>query len=79
MIEKMKNVFDISNPPVLDAFLKLGPWVLPDRDSLSFESYGEEKFKALMISMELLTEIYAKEEWCKLTHFITIFIYITGI
>ena len=37
-IEEMKGEFNISNLPVLNAFLKLDPWGFPDRDSLLFES-----------------------------------------
>ena len=43
----MKGTFDISNLPVLDAFLKLDPPGLPDRDSLLFESYSKEELKVL--------------------------------
>ena len=43
----MKDAFDISNLPVLNVFLKLDPWVLPDGESLLFESYGEEELKVL--------------------------------
>ena len=43
LIEEMKNAFDILNLPVLNAFLKLDPQVLPDRDSSLFESYSEEE------------------------------------
>ena len=47
LTEEMKGAFDISNLLVLNAFLKLDPRSLPDRDSLSFESYGEEELKVL--------------------------------
>ena len=47
LIKEMKGTFDISNLPVLDAFLKLDPPGLPDRDSLSFESYSKEELKVL--------------------------------
>ena len=43
----MKGAFNILNLPVLNAFLKLDPRCLPDRDSLSFESYSEEELKVL--------------------------------
>ena len=43
----MKGAFNILNLPVLNAFLKLDPRGLPDRDSLSFESYSEEELKVL--------------------------------
>ena len=39
----MKNAFDISNLPVLSAFLKLDPQKIPNKDSLLFENYGVEK------------------------------------
>ena len=45
LIEEMKGAFNISNPPVLNVFLKLDPQNLPDRDSLSFESYGVGELK----------------------------------
>ena len=47
LIEEMKGAFNISNPPVLNVFLKLDPRNLPDRDSLSFESYGVGELKML--------------------------------
>ena len=47
LIEEMKGAFNISNLPVLNAFLKLDPWGLPDSDSLSFESYHKEELKVL--------------------------------
>ena len=47
LIKEMKGTFDISNLPVLDAFLKLDPPGLPDRDSLLFESYSKEELKVL--------------------------------
>ena len=34
LIEEMKGEVDISNLPVLNAFLKIDPWGLPDRDSI---------------------------------------------
>ena len=43
----MKGAFDISNLPVLNAFLKLDLQGLPDRDSIPFERYGEEESKVL--------------------------------
>ena len=43
----MKGAFNISNLPLLNEFLKLDLWGLPERDSLSFESYSEEKLKVL--------------------------------
>ena len=51
LIAEMKGAFDISNLPVLKAFQKLESRGLPDRDSLSFESYREEELKYYMISM----------------------------
>ena len=41
-IKEMKNAFNISNLPVLNAFLKLDPQKIPDKDSLLFENYGVE-------------------------------------
>lgn len=65
LIEEMKDALDISNLPVLNAFLKLDTQGLPDRDSLSFESYSKEE-------LEVLHDFYySKKEWCKLTHFMT--------
>ena len=46
-MEKIKGAFNISNLPVLNAFLKLDPPGLPDRDSLLFESHGDEELKML--------------------------------
>ena len=43
----MKNAFDISNLPVLNAFLKLDPQKIPDKDSLLFENYGVEEVTLL--------------------------------
>ena len=43
----MKNVFDNSNLPVLNAFLKLDIWSPPDRDSLLLESYYKEELTVL--------------------------------
>ena len=43
----MKGAFNISNPPVLNVFLKLDPRNLPDRDSILFESYGVGELKVL--------------------------------
>ena len=42
LIQEIKGAFNISNLPVLNAFLDLDPRDLPYRDSLLFESYGEE-------------------------------------
>ena len=47
LIEEIKGAFDISNLPDLNAFLKLDPMGLQDRDSLSFESYGKKELKVL--------------------------------
>ena len=47
LIEEIKGAFNISNLPVLNVFLKLDAWGLPDRDSLLFESYGKEELKVL--------------------------------
>ena len=38
LIEEMKGGSDISNLPVINAFLKIDPWGLPDMDSISFDS-----------------------------------------
>ena len=46
-MEEIKGAFNISNLPVLNAFLKLDPPGLPDRDSLLFESHGDEELKML--------------------------------
>ena len=43
----MKNAFHISNLPVLNAFLKLNPQKIPDKDSLLFENYGMEEVTLL--------------------------------
>ena len=43
----MKVAFNISNLPVLNAFLKLDTRGPPDRGSSSFESSGEVELKAL--------------------------------
>ena len=51
LVEEMKGAFDISNLPVLKAFLKLESRGLQDRYSLPFESYREEELKYYMISM----------------------------
>ena len=53
LIKEMKNAFDISNLPVLNAFLKLDPQKIPDNDSLLFENYGVEE-------MTLLHNFYGK-------------------
>ena len=47
LIEQMKGAFNNSNLPVPNAFLKLDPRGLPDRDLLSFESYDKEELKLL--------------------------------
>ena len=47
LIKEMKNAFDISNLPILNAFLKLDPQKIPDKDSLLFENYGVEKVTLL--------------------------------
>ena len=47
LIKEMKNGFDISNLPVLNAFLKLDPQKIPDKDSLPFENYGMEEVTLL--------------------------------
>ena len=46
-MEEIKGAFNISNLPVLNAFLKLDPPGLPDRDSLLFESHGDKELKML--------------------------------
>ena len=51
----MKNAFDISNLPVLDAFLKLDPQKILDTDSLLFENYGLEE-------VTLLHNFYVKDK-----------------
>ena len=38
LIEEMKGGFDTSNLPVLNAFLKIDPWGLPNMVSISFEN-----------------------------------------
>ena len=43
----MKNAFNISNLPVLNAFLKLDPQKIPDKDSLLFENSGVEEVTLL--------------------------------
>ena len=47
LIKEMKNRFDISNLPVLNAFLKLDPQKIPDKDSFLFENYGVEEVTLL--------------------------------
>ena len=47
LIKEMKNAFHISNLPVLNAFLKLNPQKIPDKDSLLFENYGMEEVTLL--------------------------------
>ena len=47
LIKKMKNTFDISNLPILNAFPKLDPQKIPDKDSLLFENYGVEEVTLL--------------------------------
>ena len=47
LIKEMKNAFDISNLPVLNAFLKLNPQKIPDKDSLLFGNYGMEEVTLL--------------------------------
>ena len=47
LIKEMKNESNISNLPVLNAFLKLDPQKIPDKDSLLFENYGVEKVTLL--------------------------------
>ena len=47
MIKELKGAFNILNLPLLNAFLKLDPCGLPDRDLLSFESYGMKELKVL--------------------------------
>ena len=47
LIEQMKDAFNNLNLPVPNAFLKLDPRGLPDRDLLSFESYDKEELKLL--------------------------------
>ena len=53
LIKKMKNTFDISNLPILNAFPKLDPQKIPDKDSLLFENYGVEE-------VTLLHNVYGK-------------------
>ena len=43
LIKEMKSAFDISNLTVLNAFLKLDPQKIPNKDSLLFENYGVEE------------------------------------
>ena len=43
LIKEIKNAFDISHLPVLNAFLKLDPQKIPNKDSLLFENYGMEE------------------------------------
>ena len=43
----MKNAFDISNLPVLNAFLILDSQKIPDKDSLLFEYYAVKKVTLL--------------------------------
>ena len=40
LIKEMKNEFNISNLHVLNAFLKLDPQKIPNKDSLLFGNYG---------------------------------------
>ena len=47
LIEGIKGGFDILNLPDLNAFMKLDPMGLQDRNSLSFESYGKKELKVL--------------------------------
>ena len=47
LIKEMENAFDISNLTVLNAFLKLDPQKIPDKDSLLFENYGVEEVTLL--------------------------------
>ena len=79
--EKKLTAFDISNLPVLNAFLRLDPQALPDRDSPLFESYCEEELKVFHVSMELVRKIYSSEERRRLAHFMThiILIYVDEI
>ena len=79
--EKKLTAFDISNLPVLNAFLRLDPQALPDRDSPLFESYCEEELKVFHVSMELVHKIYSSEERRRLAHFMThiILIYVDEI
>ena len=64
----MNGAFNISNLPVLNAFLKIDPQGIPDRDSLSFESCGKEELKVLHDFYGTGQQEFSKEEWCKLTH-----------
>ena len=52
-IKEMKNAFNISNLPILNAFLKLDPQKIPDKGSLLFENYGVEE-------VTLLHNVYGK-------------------
>ena len=66
LIEEMKGAFNISNLPVLNAFQKLDPSGLPDRDSLLFESYGQEELKRLYTRFLWnwqANKIHSKDEW----------------
>ena len=47
LIKEMKNAFDISNLPVLNAFLKLDPQKIPNKDSMLFENYVVEEVTLL--------------------------------
>ena len=43
LIKEMKNAFYNLNLPDLNAFQKLDPQKIPDKDSLLFENYGMEE------------------------------------
>ena len=68
----MKGTFDISNLTFLNAFLKPNLQGLPDWDSISFESYGEEESEGLHdFYGSGKQDITSKEKWWKLTRFMT--------
>ena len=52
LIKEMKNAFDISNLPVLNAFLKIDAQKIPNKDSLLFENYGVKEVTLCIAFME---------------------------
>lgn len=67
LIEEVKNTVDISIPPTLNAFLRLDPQSLPDRNSSWFASNSKVDLKVFLDFWELVNKIYSKEKWWKMT------------
>ena len=47
LVKEIKNAFDLTNLPILNAFLKLDPQDIPTKEATEFPSYGEKELKVL--------------------------------